>query len=1179
MLYLRRLRFICLSLLLLFCHNLLAQRFYNLTAQEVKVDSVLPRFSCSIPLAGNYADSVYSVEIAYPEYIDMTVSDVARCKAMPSVAIPAFPAVEQNIVINRRKASLEVSFCPVVCIDGRYRLLVSFMLDVKSRPLSRSVRRRQRSAEVPVTDRYAAKSVLSAGRWAKIRVPDTGVYQLTESLVRRAGFNDINKVHIYGYGGALLNEKLDGADLKEHDDLKEVPVCRVDGRVLFHAQGPVSWSSADALDRTRNPYSQYGYYFLTQTDELSEPVDSAQFVSGFYPSAADYHWLHEIDNYAWYHGGRNLFEDTPVALNAQQDYTLPPFSDNQNGARLRVCVTAGTATSVEVFRNGKLLGTLRISLGEHDVANRAVRIFNIGRSDVSDDKITIKTISGGPARLDYLSLAYDAPRPAPRLGASFPEPEYVYNITNQNHHADKAFDMVIIVPASQKLMAEANRLKLLHEQRDSFRVKIVPADELYNEFSSGTPDAGAYRRYLKMLYDRAESEADLPRYLLLFGDAVWDNRMLTGATRSLNPDDYLLCFESENSFSELYCYVDDGFFCLLDDGEGINQTTLDKADVAVGRIPVTTSEEARAVVNKIVDYVGNANAGAWQNVLMFMGDDGDDNLHMQDADDAAEEVGSLHPGYQIKKVMWDSYLRESSAVGNFYPGASRDIKQQMANGALIMDYCGHGRADMISHEFVLRRSDFEQFRNKNLPLWITASCDIMAFDGAEPTIGEAAMLNDKGGAVAFWGTTRTVQSSYNKRINMSYLRHVLSLADGRRTTIGEAQRLAKNEMITSGMDLSVNKLQYTLFGDPAMTLNAPFMQAVIDSIDGCPAGSVSGSMQVGNVVRLSGHIDNAPDFDGVVTVTVRDAAEKIVCRLNDRSQASVPFTYKDRKGIIFQGSDSVRAGRFTLSFAVPKDISYSADSGLINVYAVDNGHHRIAHGAFENFTISGNNVRVDSVGPSVYCYLNSPQFVNGGRVNASPYFVAEITDEDGINATGGGIGHDLQLIIDGDMSRTYTLNDNFRFDFGTYTRGSTYYNIPELEEGRHTLTFKAWDVLNNVTTTRLDFEVVRGLEPDIYSIGLSNNPAVSETTFIVNHDRSGSNIDVDIEVFDMSGRLLWTHSEKGITTGSAYTVSWDLSLDGGGRLQTGVYLYRVRMGSDGSKKTSKAKKLIVLGNN
>lgn len=252
---------------------------------------------------------------------------------------------------------------------------------------------------------------------------------------------------------------------------------------------------------------------------------------------------------------------------------------------------------------------------------------------------------------------------------------------------------------------------------------------------------------------------------------------------------------------------------------------------------------------------------------------------------------------------------------------------------------------------------------------------------------------------------------------------------------------------------------------------------------------------------------------------------------------------------------------------------------MINVYAVDNGHHRIAHGAFENFTISGSNVRVDSVGPSVYCYLNSPQFVNGGRVNASPYFVAEITDEDGINATGGGIGHDLQLIIDGDMSRTYTLNDNFRFDFGTYTRGSTYYNIPELEEGRHTLTFKAWDVLNNVTTTRLDFEVVRGLEPDIYSIGLSNNPAVSETTFIVNHDRSGSNIDVDIEVFDMSGRLLWTHSEKGITTGSAYTVSWDLSLDGGGRLQTGVYLYRVRMGSDGSKKTSKAKKLIVLGNN
>ena len=55
-----------------------AQKFYNLTAQQVKIDSVAPTFACAIPLSGDYADSVYTVCIAYPEYIDMTAADVAR---------------------------------------------------------------------------------------------------------------------------------------------------------------------------------------------------------------------------------------------------------------------------------------------------------------------------------------------------------------------------------------------------------------------------------------------------------------------------------------------------------------------------------------------------------------------------------------------------------------------------------------------------------------------------------------------------------------------------------------------------------------------------------------------------------------------------------------------------------------------------------------------------------------------------------------------------------------------------------------------------------------------------------------------------------------------------------------------------------------------------------------------
>ena len=244
-------------------------------------------------------------------------------------------------------------------------------------------------------------------------------------------------------------------------------------------------------------------------------------------------------------------------------------------------------------------------------------------------------------------------------------------------------------------------------------MRIVPADELYNEFSSGTPDANAYRRYMKMLYDRAgNDEQKMPKYLVLFGDGSFDNRMNTTEWRGKNPDDYLLCYESENSFHKVYCYVDDGFYCLLDDNEGGNLLSADKPDIAVGRIPVVNDAQAKVVVDKIVAYNTNHNAGDWQNTIFFMGDDGNENLHMQDVEDAATMIEGLNPAYHIKKVMWDAFNRVNSAQGATYPDVSKIIKQQQAQGALIMDYVGHGVEYQISHENVLRLSDFTSFNNK-----------------------------------------------------------------------------------------------------------------------------------------------------------------------------------------------------------------------------------------------------------------------------------------------------------------------------------------------------------------------------------------------------------------------------------------------------------------------------------
>ena len=1174
-------RYLIVSIGLLLSVMLHAQQFINLTAEQVKIDSLLPYVNYSWPLGEHYADSVYEVSIAYPEFLDMEEADVQRYHNITTAALLELPEIEQYVGTSRKKGTLYAQFVPLVFRNGKYQKLVSYQLKIKAIPAVTS--RRATSTE----GRYAAHSVLATGSWAKIRVSETGFYQLTDALLRKAGFSNPKKVKIYGYGGALQPETLTGDYLTATDDLKEVPTYTVNGKRVFYGIGPVSWSSNTTLARTRNPYSDYGYYFLTESDEEPLTVDSVTFCSTNYPTPDDYHDLYEVDDYAWYHAGRNLYTSEKLTIGSDRIISLPGI--HITSTQLNINLSYDAKFTASLLMNGTLIGTLTATSGLtstgalSDGNATAVQTnwkFTLPDSVVkaTDNKLTIRQTSGGNVRLDYVSLCYTDPKPLTDFAtADIPTPEYLYRITNQDHHADSAVDMVIIIPTSQQVLLQAERLKILHESYDSLRVRIVPADELYNEFSSGTPDANAYRRYMKMLYDRAESEADQPRYLLLFGDGAWDNRMLSSGWRSLSPDDFLLCYESENSFSATKSYVTDDYFCLLDDNEG-GSILKDKFDAAVGRLTARTADEAKILVDKIYAYRTNTYAGAWQNTLCFLGDDGDQNRHMKDAEAVVKTVKNLYSNFDIKKIYWDAYTRVTSSTGNSYPDVTRLIKQQMQMGALVMNYSGHGSPTQLSHEAALRITDFSEASSLRLPLWITASCDVMPFDGLGENIGETAMLNKKGGAIAFYGTTRTVYATYNLPQNQSFMKYVLDSKNGRRLTIGEAAYMAKNDYTSGSTEMLTNKLQYVLLGDPALVLANPTEQITIDSINGKAVADGIVQLKAGSKVTLKGHLPNHNDFNGVVTVTVRDIEETLVGKQNDPVATETALEFKDRPNTIYNGSDSIRSGAFTFSFAVPRDISYSDKTGLFLVYAINNDKTLTAHGENESFTLTGTEDLInDGVGPSIYCYLNSEAFVNGCTVNATPYFYADITDKDGINVSGGGIGHDLELIIDNDMSMTYQLNDRFQYAFGDYCNGSVDYVLPELTDGPHKLLFRAWDTQNNSSVAELSFVVNATQQPTLSNVVCTKNPATTSTSFIISHDRTGSEVDIELEVFDTSGRLLWKKSETGIPTDHTYTIDWDLTTGNGYRLKTGVYLYRVLISNNGSSKASQAKKLIILG--
>ena len=280
-------RLITVLVLLALCQQAGAQAYFDLTASQVKIDTLLPVFTWQKPLGPNYADSSYTVSIESPEFIDMSAEDIRRYQQISGAPLPEMPEVNQALGVAKKQGVLDVSFVPLVFRQGKYQKLVSFKLNVKAQRIQ------GRSLTRGSSERYADHSVLREGTWAKIRIPQSGFYQLSEGFIRKAGFTDINRVKIYGYGGALQPETLTGDYLSATDDLQEVATAMVNGKRIFYGVGPVTWTSKDTLCRTRNPYSDYGYYFLTESEDNPLMVEATQLAADHYPANHDYHSLYE----------------------------------------------------------------------------------------------------------------------------------------------------------------------------------------------------------------------------------------------------------------------------------------------------------------------------------------------------------------------------------------------------------------------------------------------------------------------------------------------------------------------------------------------------------------------------------------------------------------------------------------------------------------------------------------------------------------------------------------------------------------------------------------------------------------------------------------------------------------------------------------------------------------------
>ena len=775
------------------------------------------------------------------------------------------------------------------------------------------------------------------------------------------------------------------------------------------------------------------------------------------------------------------------------------------------------------------------------------------------------------------------------------QPTAYGKIPNQNLHAIQQADFIIVT--HPMFLDEAMRIAKLHQDYDTLTYAIATTDEVYNEFSSGTPDIGAIREFTRMLYKRPSNPNLATQYLLLFGDGSYKNKDINDAVNSA----LIPTYETYNSTSNISSFVTDDFFAMMDDNEGDMSSGI--VDVGVGRFPVKTKAEAEAVTNKMEHYYkrnfgfdANANEsscsttgndypqGDWRNRITFVADDEDGNLHEGQADALANSL-SVNKDYNINKIFADAYIQISTPGGDRYPDVVSNINTSFEKGCLIWNYTGHGGEIGLGAERYVELAQILNWKNiNNLPLMLTATCEFSRFDDPDRTsAGELCLIQPEGGAIGLLTTCRVAFSDKNFTLNAAFFNHSLvPMANGKMPHVGDLYRLTK-------IDIGYNPLYFNLviLGDPALKLAYPEQKIYTSTINSnSVTSSSSDTLKALSKITISGFVgdkfgNKLTNFNGVVFPTVFDKKNTITTLSNDPPRpgfaGSPVTTFTLQKNIIYKGKSTVVNGDFSFTFLVPKDISYNYGIGKISYYA-HNGVHD-AQGNCDKIIIGGSNPNAlaDNQGPTINLFMNDEHFVNGGITNEKPKIYAVVSDSSGVNTIGTGIGHDAVAILDATSSKPIILNDYYVADLNTYQKGKIRYPLNDLPDGKHTLSVKVWDVQNNSSTAFTDFIVTKEAELALTHILNYPNPFTTKTRFFIEHNQSCSGLRVVIQIYTISGKMvksiIHTINEEGFRLDG---IEWDGRDEYGDKLARGVYIYRVSISDNNKKKAEKIEKLVIL---
>ncbi|MEO0037380.1 MAG: hypothetical protein RIQ59_591 [Bacteroidota bacterium] len=802
-------------------------------------------------------------------------------------------------------------------------------------------------------------------------------------------------------------------------------------------------------------------------------------------------------------------------------------------------------------------------------------IYNIGNYNNSgQSNFAFKTNLGQANKYIALDLS-DTYIPSKDSNPSVANQNLKGTIFKNNQGVFQDIDYLIITPSS--LNAQAEKLANFHRNYSGLNVKVVNLELIYPEFGGGKQDIGAIRNFIKYVYQNASNAANKVKYVNLFGDASFDFK-----DRIRNNTNVVPIYHAVNSYYETAAsFSSDDYFVEMDPSEGNLDNGYGAPDIAVGRMLISSAQQAEEMVNKVIEYYDIKSYGSWRNNYVAISDDTDktgDNVLQAAQNSLTDTIYSNKPIVNFKKILLDSYQQETSAGGDRYPKAKEDLNNYFEKGALVFNFLGHGGEDGLTGERLWDKLDGANYYNQyRYPLFITITCQFTRFDNpVRPTAGEYTYWNPKGGAISLISTTREISYAFDFNSSLSGI--LYSFGNTPSVSVAEALRQAKSISNADGSAIRVT----SYIGDPALMLAIPKPKVVLTKINDVPLTLPVDDLKALSYVKLSGEAQDEnglllSNFNGDVAINVFDKNYTIMTLNNDGFSPPIPLNSLGET--IFRGNASVSNGLFEIGFVVPKDIKIPLGNGRVSFYAKKNQVLEDKTGYNLNIKVGGVNTNAvaDVTPPRIRLYMNDETFVNGGITNESPYLLAFLEDEHGIN-TASGIGHDIVGILDGNETKPYILNDYYETELNNYTKGKIRFQLRNLAAGLHTITFKAWDVYNNFVSSEIQFVIANSQEITLTNVLNYPNPFVNYTQFWFSHNKPYEPLEVQVQVLTITGKVVKTINQIITTEGFlSREITWDGKDDFGDKIGKGVYIYKLTVKSTiSNNKAEKYEKLVIL---